>query len=102
MTYILVNVMCVFGCVRGLFAAADPGYVTSISRADQSSLERRVNFSELINPSNNPVDTSNVSLYEALKSVIEWTGQVRRKERREREKREHARERCDADARRTS
>ena len=61
-----------------LLAAADPGYVTSISRADQSSLERRVNFSELINPSNNPVDTSNVSLYEALKSVIEWTGQVRR------------------------
>eukprot|EP00903_Cladosiphon_okamuranus_P007178 g6970.t1 len=57
-------------------SAADPGYVTSISRADQSSLERRVNFSELINPSNNPVDTSNVSLYEALKSVIEWTGQV--------------------------
>ena len=54
----------------------DPGYVTSISRADQSSLERRVNFSELISPSTGPVDTTNVSLYEALKSVIEWTGQV--------------------------
>ncbi|CAN0030931.1 unnamed protein product, partial [Hapterophycus canaliculatus] len=57
-------------------AAADPGYVTSISRADQSSLERRVNFSELISPTTGPVDTSNVSLYEALKSVIEWTGEV--------------------------
>lgn len=55
----------------------DPGYVTSISRADQSSLERRVNFSELISPTSGPVDTTNVSLYEALKSVIEWTGQVR-------------------------
>ena len=49
-----------------LLAAADPGYVTSISRADQSSLERRVNFSELISPSTGPVDTTNVSLYEAL------------------------------------
>lgn len=55
---------------------ADPGYVTGVSRADQSSLERRVNFSELISPSTGPVDTTNVSLYEALKSVIEWTGQV--------------------------
>ncbi|CAN0158979.1 unnamed protein product, partial [Ectocarpus sp. 8 AP-2014] len=62
------------GSKRG--AAADPGYVASISRADQSSLERRVNFSELISPSTGPVDTTNVSLYEALKSVIEWTGQV--------------------------
>ncbi|CAN0366714.1 unnamed protein product, partial [Laminaria digitata] len=56
--------------------APDPGYVTSISRDDQTSLERRVNFSELISPSTGPVDTTNVSLYEALKSVIEWTGQV--------------------------
>lgn len=56
---------------------ADPGYVASISREDQNSLERRVNFSELINPGSGPVDTTNVSLYEALKSVIEWTGQVR-------------------------
>ena len=54
----------------------DPGYVTGISTVDQSSLERRVNFSELISPSTGPVDTTNVSLYEALKSVIEWTGQV--------------------------
>lgn len=35
-----------------------------------------MNFSELISPSTGPVDTTNVSLYEALKSVIEWTGQV--------------------------
>lgn len=85
-------VVCVCACFCcGSFPAADPGYVTSISRADQSSLERRVNFSELINPSNNPVDTSNVSLYEALKSVIEWTGQVSLKA--EEGKREQARER---------
>lgn len=55
----------------------DPGYVTTITHADRSNLEHRVNFSDLINPSAGPVDTSNVSLYEALKSVIEWTGQVR-------------------------
>lgn len=54
----------------------DPGYVTSISRADQSSLERRVNFSELVSPSGGPLDTTNVTLYQALKSVIEWTGEV--------------------------
>lgn len=57
-------------------SSAEPGYVASISRGDQSSLERRVNFNELINPGSGPVDTTNVSLYEALKSVIEWTGQV--------------------------
>ncbi|CAM9113936.1 unnamed protein product, partial [Ascophyllum nodosum] len=58
--------------------AADPVYVRGFDPADQQNVERRVNFNELINPSiSGPaVDTSNVTLYEALKSVIEWTGQV--------------------------
>ena len=57
---------------------ADPVYVRGFDPADQQNVERRVNFNELINPSiSGPaVDTSNVTLYEALKSVIEWTGQV--------------------------
>lgn len=81
----LFVVTCVATCAVDCVAAADPGYVTSISRADQSSLERRVNFSELISPTTGPVDTSNVSLYEALKSVIEWTGQVKKRMRRNKE-----------------
>ncbi|CAM9764029.1 unnamed protein product, partial [Discosporangium mesarthrocarpum] len=55
-------------------AVSEPGYVASIGGQDRS-LERRVNFTDLINPAT-PVDTKNVTLYEALKSVIEWTGQV--------------------------
>lgn len=56
--------------------AVDPGYVPGMHLPDQMNLERRVNFNELISPSSGTVDTTNVSLYEALKSVIEWTGQV--------------------------
>lgn len=63
-------------CCWMFHLAVDPGYVPGMHLPDQMNLERRVNFNELISPSSGTVDTTNVSLYEALKSVIEWTGQV--------------------------